>query len=460
MANYMCGGTLIAENIVLTAAHCTLAYSSDKVVIGGYGSIYYGPDYRQDVIPIKKIIPHPEYGDENKIENDYMVVVLEWESKHQPACIADKDEMLAPGSELRVIGFGHTESGEKGSDSEFLMEANVPYIDNKKCGKLYRGKYIPSNMMCTSSDEGRDACQGDSGGPLIKYGTTDAEDVVVGITSWGWGCGTYPGVYARISKEYDWIKGLVEQNGGQLASCGKKSPMLSSPDVEYKYIGCYRDKSNDRVFSNMVQRRDTTTELCASLCGNFNYFLRQFKGQCFCGDDGYDKHGPSTECDCGGENVGSSVGCVYEYVTRPVTDRPVPAPSSSSSTAPITSPPVRAPVSYPGSNSVRPTSVPIPPPTRNPVFDSGTVSSYNYLGCYRDDKMDRLFSVMPQSRGASTEECAALCKEYFYFFRQFKGQCFCGQGTEDYKRHSKSSECRCEEDNVGSYIGCLYSHLF
>mmetsp|Transcript_36199 Transcript_36199/g.71256 ORF Transcript_36199/g.71256 Transcript_36199/m.71256 type:complete len:196 (+) Transcript_36199:113-700(+) len=89
--------------------------------------------------------------------------------------------------------------------------------------------------------------------------------------------------------------------------------------MEYNYIGCYEDKKDDRVFSNEVQRRDATTDECGSLCWSSKYFMRQFKGQCFCGDAGdarYDRHGSSKDCDCDGENVGSYRGCVYEYVTR------------------------------------------------------------------------------------------------------------------------------------------------
>jgi len=60
-------------------------------------------------------------------------------------------------------------------------------------------------MLC-ARDDGEDACQGDSGGPLILEGETFADDLLVGVVSWGIGCGgPLPGVYAKISHFYDWI---------------------------------------------------------------------------------------------------------------------------------------------------------------------------------------------------------------------------------------------------------------
>ena len=53
-------------------------------------------------------------------------------------------------------------------------------------------------MIC-AGEEGKDACQNDSGGPLTKDGE------IIGIVSWGSGCGRLPGVYARVTHVKDWI---------------------------------------------------------------------------------------------------------------------------------------------------------------------------------------------------------------------------------------------------------------
>merc|ERR1712232_911617 len=67
---------------------------------------------------------------------------------------------------------------------------------------------ITDNMLC-ARDSGEDACQGDSGGPLVLKGSGEGgADVQVGVVSWGVGCShkDFPGVYARVSSAYDWIR--------------------------------------------------------------------------------------------------------------------------------------------------------------------------------------------------------------------------------------------------------------
>lgn len=55
-----------------------------------------------------------------------------------------------------------------------------------------------------------DTCQGDSGGPLVLRGKTPADDMLVGITSWGQGCASgYPGVYADVAWAAPWIRSTI-----------------------------------------------------------------------------------------------------------------------------------------------------------------------------------------------------------------------------------------------------------
>jgi len=73
------------------------------------------------------------------------------------------------------------------------------------------GDMVTDQMMCAEDySEGEDSCQGDSGGPLVILGNdaNGGEDVEVGVVSWGYGCAVngYPGVYARVSEAYDWIR--------------------------------------------------------------------------------------------------------------------------------------------------------------------------------------------------------------------------------------------------------------
>ena len=70
---------------------------------------------------------------------------------------------------------------------------------------MYEGK-ITDSMICAGYEQGEyDACQDDSGGPLV-CSSNDYYALIIGVVSWGDGCGRGPGVYARVSHVYDWIK--------------------------------------------------------------------------------------------------------------------------------------------------------------------------------------------------------------------------------------------------------------
>ena len=97
------------------------------------------------------------------------------------------------------------------------MEVEVNTITNEEC-ESSSGDYgsyndsITDNMLCAREEGGgEDSCQGDSGGPLIIRGNNASGDVQVGVVSWGISCASpdYPGVYARVSSQYEWIRSEV-----------------------------------------------------------------------------------------------------------------------------------------------------------------------------------------------------------------------------------------------------------
>lgn len=116
--------------------------------------------------------------------------------------------------------------------------------------------------MCASSDEGKDACKGDSGGPLIKLGKTAAEDTVVGVVSWGVGCGRYPGVYARISAQREWINSIVRDNGGKMCSEGSDG-LSTNSDVSISTIMHSNDECKDSPYYRFYPQKPDST--CANL---------------------------------------------------------------------------------------------------------------------------------------------------------------------------------------------------
>ncbi|KFU86110.1 Transmembrane protease serine 4, partial [Chaetura pelagica] len=123
----------------------------------------------------------------------------------KPICLPYFDEELVPGTPLWVIGWGYTEHGKL---SETLQQAEVELIDKESCNlAAYHGE-VTQKMLCAGLPQGGvDTCQGDSGGPLMYSGERWQ---VVGIVSWGQGCGTpsTPGVYTSVRAYLNWISAI------------------------------------------------------------------------------------------------------------------------------------------------------------------------------------------------------------------------------------------------------------
>lgn len=207
---HICGGTLIAPDVILTAGHCSEFFA--EVHIDADGS-------NGDYLLVESHHPHPNYG--NVIESDLALAKLFGRSEKPFVALNEGVDVPEDDEYLTVMGWGVTVEGVASTQSDVLREVEVQYMSNAECDAssgYYGGDfvtydgYIEKNMMCAWSNK-KDACQGDSGGPLIRKGSDEGEDVQVGVVSWGLGCAmdTFPGVYSRISAEYDWIRSTVCQ---------------------------------------------------------------------------------------------------------------------------------------------------------------------------------------------------------------------------------------------------------
>uniref|UniRef100_A0A2A4K759 Peptidase S1 domain-containing protein n=1 Tax=Heliothis virescens TaxID=7102 RepID=A0A2A4K759_HELVI len=197
-----CGGNILNNRSILTAAHC----------IGNLPAIMFrfraGSTFANSggvVYNVQQIINHPTYNVAAFLDNDFAIMrsasAIVYNNNVSPVSIAGANYNLGDDQVVWAAGWGVTEFG---STSEQLRHVQVYTINQEICRNLYNGMYqITDNMLCSGvlNVGGRDQCQQDSGGPLYHNG------VLVGVTSFGSGCAQkeYPGVNARVSTTSAWI---------------------------------------------------------------------------------------------------------------------------------------------------------------------------------------------------------------------------------------------------------------
>lgn len=218
---FLCGGSLVSDTFVLSAAHCVDTLDQVKPSIARMGVIEIGGrDFsKESDVRIDQIITHPSYIRRTKY-HDLALLKLEapvtFSMEIKPICLYTKDDN--PIKPLIITGWGKT-SNTRDVKSTLLLKANVSVVARRKCSESYTNwRKLPDGIadtqICAGDPQGlRDTCQGDSGGPLQGLTADDSFYRLVGVTSFGRGCGTpVPGVYTRIARYLDWLEAAVWPN--------------------------------------------------------------------------------------------------------------------------------------------------------------------------------------------------------------------------------------------------------